>query len=106
LHRGREGDDDMGKGPLVRVEIEPGRYGMMHRQETIEAGLIAAPKRRKPAEDKVSRPEGDKGKRESGNRDSGSGKAGKRKSADDFVIIRGIGPATVEALHEAGDRHI
>lgn len=74
----------MGKGKLVRVEIGPGRYGMMHRQDAVEAGLVAAPKRRKPAEDKMRRPEADKSGR------------------DDFTTIRGIGAMTARRLYERG----
>jgi predicted flap endonuclease-1-like 5' DNA nuclease len=84
----------MNKGSLVRVQIGPNRFAKMYRQDAIARGLIAEPEGRKPQ--KQRRPVADKRRRGAVN------KAVKKQQMDDFSIIRGIGPATAETLHERG----
>lgn len=83
------------KGPLVRVELQPGRFVKMHKVDAVAAGLIegkakpaAGNKLRPPAEDKSTK------KQESGEKTE--------KVVDDFTTIDGIGPASARALQVRG----
>lgn len=95
------------KGPLVRVELQPGRYVKMYRADAIEAGHIkpdpAPPggtKKRTPAEDKAIRPEGDKSvPRPPAPTPLNPPEEGK---ADDLTVIQGVGQATARALKARG----
>lgn len=84
----------MNKGPLVKVKIGPNRFAKMYRQDAIARGLIPEPEEKKPK--KQRRPVADKMRRGAVN------KAIKKHQADDFSIIRGIGPATATILHVRG----
>lgn len=92
----------MGKGPLVKVELQPGRFVKMYRDDAIAAGLLDAPekKRKKPA-DKMQKQAQDK----SGvvvTQDRARPAPGVTTAADDFTQIPGIGAATAEELYERG----
>ncbi len=95
------------KGPLVRVEISPGRYVKMHETDAVARGYIKA---RPPAGDKVLKPAGDKTVQGSGFRVQGSeigvqGSGDESQNSepkDDFTIIAGVGPATARALQARG----
>lgn len=77
----------MKKGPLVRVEIAPGRVVKMYRADAIEQGYVEAPetkeqprrhdKQRLPEQNKEPEPE---------------------PEPDDFTEIDGVGPATARAI--------
>lgn len=93
------------KGPLIRVELQPGRYVKMHRQDAIDQGLLKpkkkpkekAPKKgRKPARDKMRRPERDKALSATANKPD--------TPPDDFTVIPGVGPATAGELQQHGIR--
>jgi predicted flap endonuclease-1-like 5' DNA nuclease len=78
-----------GRGPLVRVELEPGRYVKMHREDARRAGLLPS-KAQTPAGNKMRVPARDKAVSASAN-----------KSAD-FTTIAGVGTATAADLQEHG----
>ena len=80
----------MGKGKLIRVELQPGRFVKMHRQHAIEAGLLGGPKIRKAPENKMVVPVMNKVEVE------------EPKYQDDFTEIPGVGPATIILLHSKG----
>lgn len=97
----------MKKGPLVRVELQPGRYAKMYKQDAIEQGLIepdeeeaeqssAGKKQRPPSQDKMRRPEKDKGQAPEPE------DAAPPEPTDDFTEIDGVGPATARALAAHG----
>jgi predicted flap endonuclease-1-like 5' DNA nuclease len=92
------------KGPLVRVELSPGRFVKMHREDAIAAGHIAPQggeknmpaaenKMRPAAEDKFHEPAGDKA--------PPTPQRGEEEEAD-FTSIPGVGPATARALKARG----
>lgn len=101
----------MGKGPLVSVELAPGRFAKMHKQDAIEAGLLPG-KKRDPQEDKMRRPSEDKGKQETADekqtpRDEETvsqshSRPGSAESGDDLTEIPGVGPSTAEDLRSRG----
>lgn len=72
------------KGPLIRVELSPGRFVKMHRQHAIEAGFLDAPPKMRTVktENKMITPVENK--------------------ADDFTEIPGVGKASVELLNNQG----
>lgn len=86
----------MGKGPLVSVQLKPGRLVKMHRQDAIEAGLLQPKKKQKGAEDKMRRPAEDKGVSE------GPAKQETAAEGDDLTEIPGVGPSTAEKLRAQG----
>lgn len=95
----------MGRGPLVRVELEPGRWVKMHKAHAIEAGLLEE-KKREPTEDKMLRPGEDKSQESI---DEVPETAQERdaelesvESGDDLTEIPGVGPSTAEDLRAAG----
>lgn len=90
------------KGRLVRVELEPGRFVKMHREDAIAQRLLK-PKAKRPAEDKRRQVEEDKGTRGQGKEVSTRvlTEAGKALN-DDFTEIRGIGKATAAMLYARG----
>ena len=98
----------MKKGPLVRVELQPGRFVKKYEEDAVLDGYaededgvwrLAAggPKKKggKPQETKIRKPQEDKGKRPA------EEKAPAEEPpvpADDFTVIDGVGPATARAL--------
>lgn len=93
------------KGPLVTVEISPGRHVKMYQADAEEQGLIQ--KSRPAAEDKSLKPAEDK------RREGPSERPGERREAettvpqpsapaDDLTEIDGVGKATARALAAAG----
>lgn len=88
----------MGKGPLVRVQLEPGRFVKMHRKDARRLGLLEPQKKRESAEDKMLRPEGNKVLSES------RSAAQSVETTDDFTEIPGIGAYTAHELAEMGLR--
>lgn len=96
----------MGKGPLVKVELQPGRFVKMYRDDAIAAGLLDAPepkKRRQKPADKMRAPAQDKSKSNVVVTDQPAGaRAIVTTVADDFTQIPGIGAATAEELRQRG----
>lgn len=107
---------NMKKGPLVKVELQPGRFVKMYEADAIAQGLIEAKskpaskdKASPPSKDKMRKPAGDKAASESGSPEE---KAEKSETPernevsdrviadpqDDFTTIDGVGPATARAL--------
>lgn len=88
------------KGPLVRVEISPGRYVKMHRAD-VEARELTD-KVHAADEDKLSRPQGNKSQPPQGDKlqPPQGDKASPEPKAepDDFATIEGVGKATARAL--------
>lgn len=103
-----------GKGPLVKVEISPGRFVKMYRADAEAQGLV-------PQGDKLRSAEGDKGasppstgsdlQSESGSDTADSAENGGDEAAilaavpgegDDLTEIDGVGPATARVLTAAG----
>lgn len=96
-------EKNMKKGPLVRVELQPGRFVKMYEADAIAAGHIAPPedegpstKSRPKPEDKQVKPQTDKGSQED------AGPEQETKALDDFTTIDGVGPATARALAANG----
>lgn len=97
----------MGRGPLVRVELEPGRWAKMHREDAVAAGLLKPKKKREPAEDKMRRAMNDKGDegRSTKDEERASESASVAETAgirDDFTEILGVGSSTAQELREQG----
>lgn len=92
------------KGPLVRVELEPGRFVKMYKKDAQARGLLDGQKKRQPTGDKVRRPEQNKGQPPP----QPSPKVGKgaevstRVIAEDLTVIPGIGEAAAAILRERG----
>lgn len=98
------------KGPLVRVELQPGRYVKMYEADAIAAGHIRPrpepkQKARPPQENKIREPGGDKGAETAVTPPAGApaGTAEKMvetavSEPDDFTTIDGIGRATARLL--------
>ncbi len=75
-----------GKGPLVRVELEPGRFVKVHKEDAREAGLL---KQRRAPGDKMRKPSGDKAQ---------------APAPADFTVIEGVGSATAATIQAQGIR--
>jgi predicted flap endonuclease-1-like 5' DNA nuclease len=106
----------MGKrGPLVRVELEPGRFVKMHKEDAMARGLLA-PKKRQPAGNKMRVPVANKAI-VTGASDTSAGAFAQPEAitrviadpevpadieADDFTAIDGIGEVMAAMLHERG----
>jgi len=82
------------KGPLVRVQMGPGRYVKMYEADAIAKGLIpgkakpqATNKMQTSSKNKAAAPEA---------------QTEEKAPADDFTTISGIGPATARALAAHG----
>jgi predicted flap endonuclease-1-like 5' DNA nuclease len=94
------------KGPLVRVELEPGRFVKMHRGDARKMGLLepARGKKREPSGDKMRRPERDKVSTriliDSEEPEIVEVTIGGK--AEDLTVVDGIGAATAAMLHERG----
>lgn len=86
----------MAKKPLVRVELEPGRFVKMYRDDVQRLGLIGPAKVQEAVEDKMRRPAEDKTIPES---HSGPDMD---ETSDDLTEIPGVGPATAERLRAQG----
>lgn len=71
------------RGPLVKVEIEPGRFVKMYKQDVLKMQQQKEDKMVEPSEDKMLEPSED-------------------KAPDDFTTIDGVGPATANALVDEG----
>lgn len=109
-------DDNLNKGPLIRVEIAPGQFVKMYQAEALERGLIPGEKKktpqgnkiRKPEGDKIRKPEGDKNSQPSGLNEENpdtiaeSGYEEGESGADDFTVIRGVGLGADRALKANG----
>lgn len=111
-----------GKGPLVKVEIAPGRFVKMYRADAVAQGLIkkdssedlgmtGGTKARVAEGDKMLRPSQDKKAAAADtavNGEAGQGSADTAESggtpggADDLTVIEGVGPATARALGAVG----
>jgi predicted flap endonuclease-1-like 5' DNA nuclease len=90
------------RGPLVRVEISPGRYVKMYQEDAIASGYITpapgvaqGPKSRPAAENKMRLAAEDKATPTPQRGEQGP-------EPDDFTAIRGIGPATARLLATRG----
>lgn len=96
----RTREEDMKKGPLIKVEIAPGRYVKMYRADAEAQGLVAPA----PAATKAQPPTGNKMLPPAGNKkaDAGTDPATDPPAADDFTTIQGIGPASARALVARG----
>lgn len=84
------------KGPLVKVELQPGRFVKMYRQDAIDKGLLAAPetKSQPPAENKMLPP--------ADNKAATPPAPPAPIEPDDFATIQGVGKATARALAAHG----
>lgn len=92
-------EERMKRGPLVKVEISPGRYVKMHQEDAIARGLIPSEKKKRPAgRDKMRSPGRDKGAPPQPPPEGGQNAA----TTDDFTVIPGVGPATARALEAHG----
>lgn len=88
----------MKKGPLVRVELQPGRFVKMHEADAVEQGLIEPKKKSRPKpNDKQRLPQKDKASSTPTPEEEQP-----EQQADDFTIIDGVGPATARALAAHG----
>lgn len=93
------------KGPLVRVELSPGRYAKMYRADVEAQGLTD---KVHPADrDKLSRPQTDKTAPPAGDKMAPpqADKAAETTpppEPDDFATIDGVGKATARALAAHG----
>lgn len=98
----------MKKGPLVRVELQPGRYVKKYEADAVRDGYaededgvwrlgVAGPdpKKKAPQETKIRKPQEDKGKRPPEEKEA---EQQETKAMDDFTVIDGVGPATARAL--------
>lgn len=89
-----------GKGPLIKVEVSPGRYVKMYRADAEARGLVSpaqssaatATKAQPPTENKMLPPSGNK----TAAADAPPPQA--PPAADDFTTILGIGRASARAL--------
>lgn len=82
------------KGPLVRVELQPGRFVKMHKADADAQGLAyEGQKAQPPAQNKMLPPAGDKAVAVAPPAEP-EGKA----EPDDFATIDGVGKATARAL--------
>lgn len=91
----------MKKGPLVRVELQPGRFVKMYEQDAIAQGLLEA-KAKPPGENKMLPPAGNKMVEAQGSKGAGEQDDPPDPPADDLTTIDGIGPATARALQARG----
>jgi len=96
----------MKKGPLVKVEISPGRLVKMYEADAIEQGLLKKkpPKKKAPADrDKVQQPQRDKGAPATTEKETPPGPDTETITpSDDFTTITGVGLATARALAAHG----
>jgi len=95
------------RGPLVRVELEPGRFVKMYKKDAGALGLLKPSpqgKVRRPGGDKMRRPEGDKGQPppQPSPKEGEEAEVSTRVITDDFTVIPGIGEATAAMLRERG----
>jgi len=81
---------NMNRGPLVKVQLSPGRWVKMYEKDAIEKGLLI--KQRKQSENKMIQPQEEK-KIEP---------VLEKAEWDDFTEIHGVGKATDEQLHAHG----
>lgn len=92
------------KGPLVRVEVGPGRYAKMYRADVEKQGLADKvhpadkDKLRRPAGDKVQPAAGDKLQPPAGDKVESPPAVPPAVEPDDFTAIPGVGKATARAL--------
>lgn len=109
----------MKKGPLVRVELQPGRFVKKYQADAVEEGyaedgdgvwrLSAEPKKKgsKPQETKIRKPQEDKS-RPAPEEDGTKAEAPEPLEPsglapdEDFTVIDGVGPATQRALAAHG----
>jgi predicted flap endonuclease-1-like 5' DNA nuclease len=100
------------KGPLVRVELEPGRFVKMYKEDARAQGLLAPKKERRPTGDKARRPENDKARRPDADKASTRVLIDSEEpeivevtiggKAEDLTVVDGIGEAAAAMLHECG----
>lgn len=83
----------MKKGPLIKIELQPGRFVKMYEQDAIAQGLVE-PKAKPPKHDKMQRPEENKIQAPEEDKAAES----EAQPADDFTQIPGVGPATARAI--------
>lgn len=81
------------KGPVIRVEVSPGRFVKMHREDAVKGGYMAAP----PPQEKSKPATEDKMKRAAEDKSLSTGREEVDVEAD-FTSIAGIGPATARVL--------
>jgi predicted flap endonuclease-1-like 5' DNA nuclease len=78
------------RGPLVKVEIRPGQFVKMYKEDAIREGHMEPDKKKKqPPKDKLRKPKRDKAAAE---------EKEEEPEPDDFTVISGVGPATARAL--------
>lgn len=80
------------KGPLVTVQLQPGRFVKMHRQDAIAQGLLQP-------EEKAQPPTGDKMRPAAKDKAAGIGAP---TTPDDLTTIPGVGQATARLLQARG----
>lgn len=96
-------EERMKKGPLVKVEISPGRFVKMHQADAIARGLILPEKKRRPTgRDKMRAPGRDKGAPPQSPPGGGRDDEPESERVDDFTVIPGVGPATARVLVTRG----
>ena len=79
----------MNKGPLVKVEIRPGQFVKMYRDDAIAAGHLKA---KEPVQNKMQPQPANKMRLPEEDKEPDPA------PADDFTSIPGVGPATARAL--------
>lgn len=84
----------MKKGPLIKVEISPGRYVKMYQADAEARGLVQ--KARPPQQDKIRPPQQDKQQQPPAEPEE------ETAVSDDLTQIPGVGPATARALAARG----
>jgi predicted flap endonuclease-1-like 5' DNA nuclease len=89
--------DYSNRGPLVKVEISPGRYVKMYQHDAAARGLLQ--KEKPPVMNKMRSPEPST-KEAAPQQEENLQQEEKEK--DDFTEIEGIGEATCKALYEHG----
>lgn len=92
----------MKKGPLVRVQLQPGRFVKMHEEDAIAQGLLES-KARSAGQNKMRTPAANKGAGEQGGKGAGEPDTPPDPPpADDLTAIAGVGKATARALQARG----
>lgn len=103
----RTREDDMKKGPLIKVEIYPGRYVKMYQADAEAQGLLKPSEKAKPATgNKTLPPTGNKTLPPTADKTAPAGKTAETDApahadpapVDDFTTIQGIGLASARAL--------
>lgn len=94
----------MKKGPLIKVEISPGRYVKMYQADAEADGLVKPSEKALPATgNKMLPPSANKmAEKTEGVADPGAAAPADPAAADNFATIQGIGMASARALVARG----